>query len=54
MAILFRSQYVNTDTCPWRAIDQYTKTHVRGFFDTDFHDVSWHFATHKAVKLSGF
>ena len=25
-----------------------TKTHVRGFFDTDLHEVSWHFATHSA------
>ena len=24
------------------------KTHVRGFFDTDLHEVSWHFATHEA------
>ena len=30
------------------------KTHVRGFFDTDLHGVSWHFATHKAVRPSGF
>ena len=30
------------------------KTHVRGSFDTDLHEVSWHFATHEAVKLSGF
>ena len=22
-----------------------TKTHVRGFFDPDLHEVSWHFAT---------
>ena len=21
------------------------KTHVRGFFDTDLHEVSWHFAS---------
>ena len=28
------------------------KTHVRGFFDTDLHDVSWHFATHEAVRPS--
>ena len=26
------------------------KTHVRGFFDTDPHEVSWHFATHEAVR----
>ena len=25
------------------------KTHVGGFFDTDLHKVSWHFATHEAV-----
>ena len=31
-----------------------TKTHVRGFFDTDLHEVSWHFATHEAVRPSGF
>ena len=30
------------------------KTHVRGFFDTDPHEVSWHFATHEAVRPSGF
>ena len=24
------------------------KTHVRGLFDTDLHEVSWHFATHEA------
>ena len=28
------------------------KTHVRGFFDTDLHEVSWHFATHEAVKFN--
>ena len=26
------------------------KTHVHGFFDTDLHQVSWHFATHEAVR----
>ena len=30
------------------------KTHMRGFFDTDRHQVSWHFATHEAVRQSGF
>ena len=30
------------------------KTHVRGFLDTDLHEVSWHFATHEAVRPSGF
>ena len=30
------------------------KTHVRGFFNTDLHEVSWHFATHEAVRPSGF
>ena len=30
------------------------KTHVRGFFDTDLHEASWHFATHEAVRPSGF
>ena len=30
------------------------KTHVSGFFDTDFHEVSWHFATQEAVRPSGF
>ena len=29
------------------------KTHVRVFLDTDIHEVSWHFATHEAVGLSG-
>ena len=28
------------------------KKHVRGFFDTDLHEVSWHFATHEAVRPS--
>ena len=36
---------------PWKII---IKTHVRGFFDTDFYAVSWHFATHEAVRPSGF
>ena len=36
---------------PWGYI---MKTHVRGFFDTDLHEVSWHFATHEAVRPSGF
>ena len=30
------------------------KPHVRGFFDTDLHEVSWHFATHEAVRPNGF
>ena len=30
------------------------KTHVHGFFDIDPLDVSWHFATHEAVRPSGF
>ena len=30
------------------------KIQVRGFFDTDLHEVSWHFATHKGVGPSGF
>ena len=34
--------------------DHIMKTHVRGFFDTDLHEVSWHFATHEAVRPSGF
>ena len=29
------------------------KTHVRGLFDTDLHEVSWHFATHSANGLVG-
>ena len=28
------------------------KTHVRGFFDTDLHEVSWHFATAEWVLSS--
>ena len=29
------------------------KTHVRGFFDTDIHEVSWHFASSTdRVKIS--
>ena len=27
------------------------KTHVRGFFDTDLHEVSWHFATRVGSKF---
>ena len=34
--------------------DHVIKTHVRGFFDTDLHEVSWHFATHEAVRPNGF
>ena len=30
------------------------KTHVRGFFDTDLHEVSWHFATHEVLRPRGF
>ena len=30
------------------------KTHVPSFFDTDLHEVSWHFATHEAVRPNGF
>ena len=29
------------------------KTHVHGFFDTNLHEVIWHFATHEAVRRSG-
>ena len=39
------------DVNKWKYI---MKTHVRGFFDTDLHEVSWHFATHEAVRPSGF
>ena len=35
-------------------VDNMMKTHVRGFFDTDLHEVSWHFATHEAVRPRGF
>ena len=38
----------------WQAREYIMKTHVRGFFDTDLHEVSWHFATHEAVRPSGF
>ena len=30
------------------------KSHVHGFFDTDLHEVSWHFTTHATVRLGGF
>ena len=30
------------------------KTHVHGFFDTDLHEVSWHFVTHETIRPSGF
>ena len=39
---------------PWLECSFIMKTHVRGFFDTDLHEVSWHFATHEAVRPSGF
>ena len=29
------------------------KTHVRGFFDTDLHDVNWHFASVTYFDLIG-
>ena len=35
---------------PNSVVDFIIKTHVRGFFDTDLHEVSWHFATHEAVE----
>ena len=35
-------------------VDSIIKTHGRGFFDTELHVVSWHFATHEAVRPSGF
>ena len=35
-------------------VDSVMKTHVHGFFDTDLHEVNWHFATHEAVRPSGF
>ena len=28
------------------------KTHVRGLFDTDLHEVSWHFATDRVQPSS--
>ena len=34
---------------PWCVM---IKTHVRGFFDTDLHEVSWHFATASWVLSS--
>ena len=37
-----------------KSIVNQIKTHVRGFFDTDLHEVSWHFATHEAVRPIGF
>ena len=36
------------------SVASYNKTHVRGFFATDLHEVSWHFATHEAVRPRGF
>ena len=36
---------------PWYCV---IKTHVCGFFDTDLHEISWHFATHEVVRPSGF
>ena len=37
-----------------RLLGSMMKTHVHGFFDTDLHEVSWHFATHEAVRPTGF
>ena len=30
------------------------KTHVHAFFDSELHEVSWHFQTHEAVRPSVF
>ena len=30
------------------------KPHVHGFFDTDLNEVSWHLATHEAVRPSEY
>ena len=35
-------------------IHELLKTNVHGSFDTDLHEVSWHFATHETVMPSGF
>ena len=40
--------------CVWNMLLYIIKTHVRGFFDTDLHEVSWHFVTREAVRPSGF
>ena len=34
--------------CNGSAVDYIIKTHVRGFFDTDLHEVSWPYATLEA------
>ena len=33
----------------WLRPTALSQKHVRGFFDTDLHEVSWHFSTHEAV-----
>ena len=48
-----RPSAATTLTWPWLWC-HIIKTHVCGFFDTDLHEVSWHFATHKAVRSSEF
>ena len=39
---------------PFVSVSIYNKTYVRGFFDTDLHEVSWHFATHEAMTAHCF
>ena len=52
--IFFFSVYVSFGWRYWMGLNIIIKTHVHGFFDTDLHEVSWHFATHEAVRPSGF
>ena len=53
--IITAAQKMNVINCDVTSRDIITKKKdVRGFFDTDLHEVSWHFATHEAVRPSGF
>ena len=40
-------------TCSVPAV-QYNENHVRSFFETDLHEVSWHLTSHEAVRPTGF
>ena len=48
MTFVFRFPTING-----RDMWLYNKNHVPGFFDTDLHEASRHFATHEAVRPSG-
>ena len=50
-------QFLWVNICKWyltKCVQYITKTHVNGFFETDPHEVSWHFETHEAAGRVGF